>query len=60
MMKQKLRPTEIPEEVIEKLAASLGTGTDLAADLVVFMHDELRDASVKEERALRPRPKGAR
>jgi hypothetical protein len=40
---KRLKPTEIPEEVIGKLASSLGVTTDIALDLIMFLQDEHED-----------------
>jgi hypothetical protein len=40
----RLRPVDVPEEIIEQLVKSLGIDEAEAADLVVFMDEELRTA----------------
>jgi hypothetical protein len=39
----RLRPIDVPQEVIEKLASSLGIDEGRAVDLVISLHDEVRD-----------------
>ncbi|HEX9324146.1 MAG TPA: hypothetical protein VF913_18810 [Xanthobacteraceae bacterium] len=47
MAKSTLKPTSVPEEVIDELAASLKIDTAQALDLVMFLQNELRAASTK-------------
>jgi hypothetical protein len=39
-----LKPTEIPEEVIDELALSLGVDTATAVDLILSMERKTREA----------------
>ena len=42
---ERLRPTDVPQEVIDMLCKAHGIEPDVAVDLVIFMQKEAEEAS---------------